>query len=146
MRTLQLYKQRPEIACTVHEGPGGHSGPTTGTGILVAISTCGLGRNESDCRASKQNNFGCRLNFRLRWREALTPFVWAGSSFKSFGTLEEVNQIRQNASQRPNPISGKVGHSLLSNVWGCNILIDFLLLGYFCQSIYQLDVAICSIN
>ncbi len=31
-------------------------------------------------------------------------------------------------------------------VWGCFILIDFLLLGCFCQSIYQLDVAICSIN
>jgi hypothetical protein len=47
---------------------------------------------------------------------------------------------------RPLPIPGKVEHVLLSSVWGCFILIEFLLLGYFCQSIYRLDVAICSIN
>ena len=72
--------------------------------------------SESDCLASKQNHFGCRLNFRRRRREVLMAFVWAGSSFlkvKTFGTLEEVVQIRHNASERPSPISGKVGHSLL---------------------------------
>ncbi len=98
--------------------------------------------SESDCQASKQNYFGSRLNFRRRRREVLT----CGPAPKTFETLEEVNQNRQNALQRPSLISGKVGYSLLSSVWGCFILIDFLLLGYFCQSVYQLDVAICSIN
>ncbi len=44
------------------------------------------------------------------------------------------------------PISGKAGHDLISIVLGCYILIDFLLLGCFCQPIYLLDVAICSIH
>ena len=66
---------------------------------------------------------------------------------KTFGTAaeEEINfeEMRQ---ERPPPISGKVGHVLLSSVFGCFILIGFLLLGFFCLSIYPLDVAICSIN
>jgi hypothetical protein len=37
--------------------------------------------SESDCQASKQNYFGCSLNFQRRRREVLTTFVWAGSSF-----------------------------------------------------------------
>ncbi len=32
------------------------------------------------------------------------------------------------------------GHFMLSSVSDCRILIDILLLGYFCQSINQLDV------
>ncbi len=37
--------------------------------------------SESDCQASEQNYFGCRLNFRRRRRQVLTTFVWARSSF-----------------------------------------------------------------
>ena len=44
------------------------------------------------------------------------------------------------------PIPGKVWHFMLSSVSGCRILIDVLLLGYFCQSINHLDVAICRIK
>ena len=44
----------------------------------------------------------------------------------------------------PNP--GKVWHFILSSVSGCHILIDILLLGYFCQSINQFGVTICVIN
>ncbi len=43
----------------------------------------------------------------------------------------------------PPPIIGKVGQVLLSSESGCCILIGFLFLGYFCQSIYLFDVAIC---
>jgi hypothetical protein len=41
---------------------------------------------------------------------------------------------------------GKVWHFMLSSVSGFHILIDVLLLGFFCQSIDQLDVAICRIK
>jgi hypothetical protein len=41
---------------------------------------------------------------------------------------------------------GKVWHFMLSSVSGCPILIDVLLLGYLCQSIDPLDVAICCIK
>ncbi len=37
----------------------------------------------------------------------------------------------------------KIGHLLLFSVSDCRILIDFRFLGYFYQSITQLDVAIC---
>ncbi len=42
--------------------------------------------------------------------------------------------------------SRKIGHFMLSSVPGCRILIDFLLLWYFCQSITWnlLGVALCS--
>ena len=43
-------------------------------------------------------------------------------------------------------IPGKVGHFMQCSVSGCRILIDFFLLGYFCQSINSLDVAMCSIK
>ena len=42
-------------------------------------------------------------------------------------------------------IPGKVGHFMQCSVSGCRILIDFFLLGYFCQSTNSLDVAMCSI-
>jgi hypothetical protein len=41
------------------------------------------------------------------------------------------------------PVPGKVWHSMLSSVSGCQILIDVLLLGYFCRSINLLDATIC---
>jgi hypothetical protein len=44
------------------------------------------------------------------------------------------------------PIPGKGCHFVLSSVSGCRILIDFLLLGYFCQSINLLDIALCCIK
>ncbi len=44
------------------------------------------------------------------------------------------------------PIPGQVGHVLLSGVWGYSILIDFSILGYFCQFIHPLDIAIFRIK
>jgi hypothetical protein len=75
--------------------------------------------------------------------------VLAGSQFKTFGTpffTEEVNQLGRCLREVPPPISGKVGNFLLSGDLGCFILIDFLLLGYFFQSFYPMDAAICRIN
>ncbi len=78
-------------------------------------------------------------------------FVWAGIAIKTFGTtkIEEVRIVRRKMQKIKPPILGMVGHLLLSSVSGSSILIDwfdFLFLGYFCQSIPQLDVAICRIK
>ena len=95
--------------------------------------------SESDCRASKQSNFGGR-------REALTAF-----KFFLYGPVPHFLKLGTRGKskwdvQRPPPIFGKVGHSVLYSVRVCFILIGFLLLGYYCQSIYQLDVTVCSTN
>ncbi len=78
-------------------------------------------------------------------------FVWAGS-IKTFGTkkIEGLSVCKRMSRVRP-PIPGKVWHftsmkHCVSSVSGCRILIDVLLLGYFCQSMNQLDVAICRIK
>ena len=48
----------------------------------------------------------------------------------------------------PHPIPGLVGRVLLYSALGCSILIDFSILGYFCQLefIHPSDIAICSIG
>ncbi len=70
-------------------------------------------------------------------------FKWAGS-IKTSGTIffEEFELCKRMSKILP-PIPGKVWHFMLSSVSGCRILIDVLLLGCFCQSINQLDVATC---
>ena len=74
-------------------------------------------------------------------------FVWAGISIKTFGTKKNwrAGSCKGKSKVLP-PITGNVCHFMLSSVSGCSILIDFLLLGYFCQSMNPLDVAICSIK
>jgi hypothetical protein len=64
-------------------------------------------------------------------------------SIETFGLkqIEELNCAMQMSKVLP-AIPGKVGHFMLNSVSGCRILIDFLLLGNFCQSINALDVAI----
>ncbi len=54
--------------------------------------------------------------------------------------IEELSRAKE-MSKVLAAIPGKVGHFMLSSVSGCRILIDFLLLGIFCQSINPL--AIC---
>lgn len=77
----------------------------------------------------------------------LSASLRAGSLIiKTFAQLEEVALKSKNVTEWPPSISGKVGHDLISIVLGCSILIDFLLLGCFCQPIYLLDAAICSIH
>ena len=78
----------------------------------------------------------------------LSASLRAGSSIiKTFAiNFEEVALKSKHVTEWPPSISGKVGHDLISIVLGCSILIDFLLLGCFCQPIYLLDVAICSIH
>ena len=74
-------------------------------------------------------------------------FVWACISIKTFGTKTNgrAGQCKGKSKVLP-PITGNVCRFMLSSVSGCSILIDFLLLGYFCQSMNPLDVAICSIK
>ena len=77
----------------------------------------------------------------------LSASLRAGSSIiKTFAINLNFEEVALKSKEWPPSISGKVGHDLISIVLGCSILIDFLLLGCFCQPIYLLDVAICSIH
>ena len=59
---------------------------------------------------------------------------------------KKLKSCSRNADQGISPITGKAEHVLLSIVLGYCILIAFLFLGYFCQSVHPFDVAICRIN
>jgi hypothetical protein len=74
--------------------------------------------------------------------------VWAGSAIETFGLSEKLKRYFQ---EEPNADQGStshwhrwVGHTLLSSVFGCCFLIDLAFLRYFCQLIYPLDIAICT--
>ena len=59
--------------------------------------------------------------------------VWAGISIKTFGPKKKENlNCKLECLKVIPPIPGKVLHLMLSSVSGCQILIDILLLGYFC--------------
>ncbi len=76
-------------------------------------------------------------------------FVWAGISWLKPLAQKKDEEVKNRAREMPKvlpPIPGKVWHFMLSSVSGCDILIDYLLLGYFCQSINPLAVTICSIK
>ncbi len=73
--------------------------------------------------------------------------MWERFSIKPLAQKKLKRQLgcaKKNAE--PSIPPGKVGHFLLSSVSGSCILIDFLFLGYFYQSIKQLDITICSIK
>ena len=53
---------------------------------------------------------------------------------------------RRGISNAGQGCTGQVGHIVLSSVWSCNILIDFLILGYFCRFLHASDIAICRIK
>ena len=65
---------------------------------------------------------------------------------KPFAKKRKLKSCSRNADQGISPITGKAEHVLLSIVLGYCILIAFLFLGYFCQSVHPFDVAICRIN
>ena len=70
-------------------------------------------------------------------------FVWpgAGISIKTFGTKKNRRAgLCKGTSKVLPPITGDVCHFMLSSVSGCSILIDLLLLGYFCQSMNPLEI------
>jgi hypothetical protein len=60
--------------------------------------------------------------------------------------VEEVLRTLKKCSQGVSPITGKAEHVLLSIVLLYCILIAFLCLGCFCQSVYIFEVAICRIH
>ncbi len=75
--------------------------------------------------------------------------MWAGCLNKNL--WQKKNRIdnsntRNAATKCSTLIPGKVGHVLQSKVLICCILIQFLFLGFFCQSIHSLDVDICRTN
>ncbi len=105
-----------------------------------------LGRMQVRLAGSCMHKQGPCVTTKLFW--------WASVSIKTLDSLdsskiEEMNSAREcSRFYLPTLDSGpgKVWHFMLSSVSGCCILIDVLLLGYLCQSINRLDVAICSIQ
>jgi hypothetical protein len=71
--------------------------------------------------------------------------VWAGSAIKTCGTKKNKEVAREMQAKVSTPITGKTGHVLLSTFLGCCILI-LSILGFSCQFIHPLDVAICSMK
>jgi hypothetical protein len=62
------------------------------------------------------------------------------------GVTGVVPKIKKKSDKGLTPISGKVGHVMLSTVLEYCILIAFLFLGYFSQSVRSFDVAVLSNN
>ncbi len=109
--------------------------------------------SESDCWAATQARTLTSHKIRFdaislqTWQcKAQLNYLCGQVSIKTFGTkkIEELNRAKEMSKVLP-AIPGKLGHFMLSSVAGRRILIDFLPLGYFCQSITwnPWDVAIC---
>lgn len=118
----------------------------TGLEAGAAISACG----PAQCHASSESDsrhkpFKTRFDAIAKQNKTICEPAGRFLNYKK-PLLEEVALKSKNVTEWPPSISGKVGHDLISIVLGCYILIDFLLLGCFCQPIYLLDAAICSIH
>ena len=88
--------------------------------------------SKSDWRARARTSLKIQFDATTPLQSTIKLFKWAGS-IKTFGTI---------LFWRVESCTCKGMTFMLSGVSGCRILIDVLLLGYFCQSINQLDVAI----
>ena len=72
-------------------------------------------------------------NEAKEWRyRGLDPQIWVLKLLASSKNRRGISP-RQMQTRVPHPIPGLVGHVLLPSALGCSILIDFSILGYFCQ-------------
>ena len=82
---------------------------------------------------------------KIRKQNTGGPVGGIGPEFQPFAKSCVCFKLQSNADYGVSPITGNAGCILLFIDLGCCILIAFLVLQYFYQSVYTLDVKICRI-
>ena len=82
---------------------------------------------------------------KIRKQNTGRPVGGIGPELKPFAKSCVGFKLQSNADYCVSPITGNAGCILLSIDLGCCILIAFLILKDFCQSVHTLNVKICSI-